>query len=330
MLNKVRTTIKRFKMFKKQDKVLVGVSGGPDSVALIYVLNSLKKELKITLYIAHLNHMLRRSEAERDMEFVKQIAKKLNIPCYCKSVNVVSFRKKGSLEEVSRNTRHKFFRDIARKYSLNKIALGHNRDDQAETVLMRIIRGSGLYGLGAIRPVRLIGELFFVRPLIEILRKDIDSYLKRIKVKACLDASNLDPKFFRNRIRNRLIPFLESDFNKSTRLSLANLSEVISFDYEYLTDVARRQMKRVLISNRGKRLSLDLKKLSKLHISMQRMVLRLCIERILGTTRKFDYRHWREIEDLLLNRIEGSIVDLPKSLSVRKDKDRLRLYTRKY
>lgn len=321
-------TIKKFKMFKRGDRVLVGFSGGPDSLALVYVLNSLRKELGISLHLAHLNHMLRQNESKRDMGFSKKIAERLNLPIDCKCVDIKSLAKKGSLEEIARKQRQKFFINLAKKHCLQKIALGHNQDDQAETVLMRIIRGSGLYGLSAILPLRAIDGHTFARPLIDISRAQINAYLKRIKVKPRIDTSNLESVFFRNRIRNRLLPILESEFNKNARSSLANLAQVVSLDYEYLVRQAQRSLKRVVLL-RSKSLHIDSKKFSKLHISMQRMLLRLCISHLAGNLRRFDYRHWQELEDLVQSRPLGSIVDLPSAISVSKQEKSLRFYIRK-
>ncbi|MEW6008412.1 MAG: tRNA lysidine(34) synthetase TilS [Candidatus Omnitrophota bacterium] len=316
-------------MFKKGDSVLVGASGGPDSTALVYVLNSLKKELKITLRLAHLNHLLRRTESYRDMEFVKKTAKKLNIPIDLKIVNISKLANKGSVEEFSRKERHKFFREIVRKCSIKKIALGHNQDDQAETVLMRLIRGSGLYGLQGIVPNRLLEGLTFVRPLLEVSRSDINSYLKRIKVKPCTDSSNLENTFFRNKIRNRLIPFLESGFDRNIKKHLANLAQILSLDYQYLETAAKTRLDTTVTTKTKSKVSFDLKKFLKLHIAIQRMIIRMAISHILGSTRKFDYRHWQEIEDLIRNRPIDSVVDLPKGLSVKKIKEKLVFYLRK-
>ncbi len=313
-------------MFKKGERVLVGVSGGPDSVALIHILDSLKKELGINLRITHLNHSLRPGESDRDMEFTKKIAKKFNIPIDLKRVNVSKLAKKGSLEEISRSQRHKFFKALAKKYKIEKIALGHNLDDQAETVLMRLIRGSGLYGLQAIVPKRLIDGLSFVRPLIEVSRKEINSYLKHVGINPCIDSSNLDNIFFRNKIRNNLIPILESEFNKDVKEHLANLAQILSLDYEYLEAAAKSKLDTIATSKTRRKVSFDLKKFLKLHISMQRMLMRLATNHILGSTRKFDYRHWQEVEDLVLNRPIGSLVDLPRGLSVKKVKGKLSFY----
>lgn len=325
---KVLHTIEKYDLFKRNERVLVGVSGGPDSLALLYCLVDLEKQLKLKIYVAHLDHCLRK-DSGKDAEFVKKIAKKLDLPITVSRVGIKRLSFKGSLEEIARNARHEFFANLAKKYSLKKIVLGHNRDDQAETVLMRILRGSGLYGLTAIAAKRNIQNLTFVRPLIETSRKEIESFLKQKRIKARIDSTNFKPVFFRNRVRYGLIPVLEEKFDKNIRNKLSTLAQVLSADYEYLDSDAKKKFKRVLTSKTKSGLSLNLKRLRLEHISMQRMILRLSIKRLLGSTRKFGFSHWQEINDLIDNRPDSSIVDLPKKLSIKKDGPRLEVYIRK-
>ncbi|MDP3732117.1 MAG: tRNA lysidine(34) synthetase TilS, partial [Candidatus Omnitrophota bacterium] len=153
ILDKVKNTIKRYNLIGKGDKILLGVSGGPDSVAMLYLLKSLKKELKISLHVAHLDHMLR-NDSYKDKEFVERLARNLKIPVTTATINVKELAKSGSLEEIARNARLGFLFKVAQDIKAGKIALGHNLDDQAETVLMRIIRGAGLCGLSGILPKR--------------------------------------------------------------------------------------------------------------------------------------------------------------------------------
>ncbi|MCM8795588.1 MAG: tRNA lysidine(34) synthetase TilS, partial [Candidatus Omnitrophica bacterium] len=190
ILEKVRKTIKRYQLIAKNNKILVAVSGGPDSVALLYLLKTLAPELKLKLHIAHLDHSLRR-DSYKDREFVEHLAKRLNIPITCGKVDIKKLVQKGSLEEVARKARLEFFFKVAKKIKADKIAVGHNRDDQAETVLMRILRGSGLYGLAGILPKRKISGYEIIRPLIEVRRKEVESFLRRKKIKPCIDISNL-------------------------------------------------------------------------------------------------------------------------------------------
>ncbi len=320
IIDKLRAINKRYALLDKGDKVVVGVSGGPDSVALLYLLKALRKELNLTLHIAHLDHMLRKDSAG-DRKFVENLALCLKLPVTSAQVNIAQLAKKGSVEEIARNARLGFLFNLAKKIKADKIALGHNFDDQAETVLMRITRGAGLYGLSAILPKREIAGYQIIRPLIEIRRKEIEAFLKSKKIIPRRDISNTQDIYLRNRIRNKLLPLLEREYNKNIREGLVNLAESAGFDYDYLMRAAWQKAGKI-----GKKISLD--KLSGFHPSMRRLILRLAISRLKGDTRKIDFRHIKEIEDLILSRPVNSVVDLPKDISVIKHKKTLFFYRR--
>jgi tRNA(Ile)-lysidine synthase len=209
----------------------------------------------------------------------------------------------------------------AQEIRADKIALGHNLDDQAETVLMRLLRGTGLSGLTGISVKRKIKGMLFIRPLLETSRKEIEAFLKRKGVKPRIDSTNKEEMFFRNKIRHNLIPLLKKEYNKNIVEVLANLAESISYDYEYLDQVARNKVK-------GDNLWLNLKKAKSLHPAILRLKVRQSIACIQGDTRRICFQHIKELEDLLENRPIGSIVDLPKGISVRKTRNTLRFYRR--
>lgn len=322
ILDKVKNTIRRYNLIDKNDKVLVSVSGGPDSVALTLLLNNLRKELNLSLHIAHLDHRLRK-DSYKDKEFVEKLAQQLKIPITVAEINVRKLAKRGSLEEIARNARLGFLFRVAKDTKSTKIALGHNLDDQAETVLMRILRGTGLYGLAGILPKRNIGRYQIIRPLIEIRRKEIEVFLKKTKIRPCRDISNLEDIYFRNRIRNRLLPLLEKDYNRNIKEVLANMAESVGCDYDYLNSTAKKSMLRSKMN-----LSLNLNKFLRLHPAIQRLILRLVITKIQGDTRRITFQHMKEMEDLILNRPVNSVVDLPKGVSVAKKKKSLFFYRR--
>ncbi|MFC1805302.1 tRNA lysidine(34) synthetase TilS [Candidatus Omnitrophota bacterium] len=312
---KVKATIKKYRLFKRGEKVVVGVSGGPDSTSLLFVLHGLKSNLGLKLHVAHLNHMLRKNSAG-DEKFVARLAARLKLPVTCAKVNIKPIAKKGSLEEIARNARLAFLFKVARDIKTDKIALGHNLDDRAETVLMRILRGSGLYGLSGIIPSRDICGYKIVRPLLEVSRREVEGYLKKRKIRARFDESNLDDAFLRNRIRNRLLPLLERDYNRNIRSVLATTSETAGYDYAYLTRAAGRLLN-------GAVNKLSLKMISGAHPAMRRLLLRMMIARTKGNLRRIEYRHIQELEELIFNRPTGSLVDLPKGISVVKKKKHL-------
>ncbi len=320
ILDRVRNTIKKHRLLARGDKVVVGVSGGPDSLVLLYLLNSLSKELKLTLHVAHLDHMLR-SGSSGDRAFVEELARKLRLPVTSAEINVKESAKRGSIEEIARQARLGFLFRVARNIKAEKIALGHNLDDQAETVLMRILRGTGLYGLAGMLAQREFTGLKIIRPLLEVRRKDIERYLKQKRIKARLDPSNLEDVYFRNKIRHKLLPFLEKGYNRNIKEVLVNLALCAGCDYDYLSTLAEKKMG-------SSARSINLKKFLKLPLSLQRLVLRLYIQRLNGDTRRLTFQHIREIEDLISSRPPNSVVDLPKGLSLLKLPSRLVFYQR--
>jgi tRNA(Ile)-lysidine synthase len=212
----------------------------------------------------------------------------------------------------------------AKNLKVKTIALGHTRDDQAETVLMHLLRGSGLSGLAGIAPKRNIRGLHFIRPLIEIERKDVEAYLKKKGLRARRDASNKELVFFRNRVRHKLLPYLTKGYNHNIKESLANAAQIFSADYDYLYGEGLKALKRC--SNiQASQVRIDLVRVRALHPAMQRMVLRLGIEKIKGNTRRLTFRHWKEIETLITSRKTGSVVDLPGGLVGKKTKNHLLL-----
>jgi len=315
LTDKVKETIRQYGLIRKGERIVLGVSGGPDSLALTYIFHRLKKEFDLHLYIAHLDHMLRRDSAE-DAAFVKKTADKLKIPVILGRVNVKALAKKGSLEELARGARLEFLFNTAKKVEAKKIALGHTLDDQAETVLMRILRGSGLYGLAGILPQRDIAGYKVIRPLVEVRKKQIQSYLKRKKVIPCIDESNFEEVYFRNKIRNSLLPLLEKKYSPNIVELLANMAQSAGCDYDYLARAAERSMK-------GAKNKIPLNKLKKMHPALRRIAIREMISRLKGDTRRLTFRHIREIEGLIFNRPVNSIVDLPKGISAVKRKNRL-------
>jgi len=319
-MDKFKEAIKRRGLIQDGDRILVGVSGGPDSLALLLQLFNLRSRLGLALYIAHLDHGLRKSSAS-DALFVKDWGRKLNIPVSMEQLCPKLLKRKGSLEELCREARLDFFIKTAKKTKADKIALGHNLDDQAETVLMRLLRGTGLSGLSGIFAKRKIRGMVFIRPLLETSRNEIEKYLKRKGVKARVDQTNDEDLFFRNKIRHNLIPLLKKEYNQNIVELLANLAETSSSDYEYLNLAAKRSLK-------GDNSRLSIKKIMRLHPAILRLKIRQSIACIQGDTRRISFTHIKEIEDLLSRRPTGSIVDLPKGISVQKIPNCLRFYKR--
>ena len=315
----VRETIDDHKLLRKGERVIVGVSGGPDSVVLLTVLNALRYELGITLHAAHLNHQLR-NDARLDQRFVEKLCERWKLPLTVGSLKKSDFKKNGSQEEIARDYRFGFFMDLAKKQGAQVIALGHTQDDLAETVLMRVIRGTGLMGMRGILPRRQINGFRFIRPLLDIPRLEIERFLKKEKLAFRIDSSNTDLKFFRNQIRRELIPDLEKSYNRRIKEVLAHLANVLAGDYDYLESQSKKVLTKLLESQSPAAIKLKLEPLQKIHRALQRMLIRLSIERLKGDLNQLTFGHLAEIEDLIAHRPTGSIVHLPGGLSVSRDK----------
>ena len=264
-----------------------------------------------------MNHLLRGRESDRDERYVKKLADRLSIPLSVESKDVGKFAKerKLSLEQAARELRYDFLLRAAEKMGANKIAMGHTKDDQAETLLMRLLRGAGLRGLRAIPPMRKVqDDIFVVRPLIETSREQIISYLKRKKVRARLDSTNVKTAFLRNRLRHKLLPVIERYYSPKIKDILARTANALDADYEYLIKQQKRIFKRIAGIKKGTSVSLPLGSLRRLAPSLKRGLVRLAIESIKGNLKNIDYRHWERIEDL----IEGGLAsfNLPGGIKV--------------
>lgn len=320
ILDKVKVAIRKYNLISKGDLVLVAVSGGTDSVCLLYLLKDLSRKMGFRLHVAHLDHMLRR-DSKKDAQFVDTLTRKLKIPITIGQINVRALDRRGSLEEIAREARLDFLFKIAKRIKAKKIAFAHNLDDQAETVLMRLLRGTGLLGLSGIYPKRSFRGFTLIRPLISVRRREIKAFLDKKGVHVCIDKTNLKNIYFRNKVRNNLIPLLEKEYNPNLKVLLSNMAEMIALDYDYLNCVALRLVK----ANPGR---VALSRFLKLHPAIQRLVLRLNIAQLQGSTRRLSYQHIMEIEDLIFNRPKNSIVDLPKGISVVKKAKNVVFYRR--
>jgi tRNA(Ile)-lysidine synthase len=322
MIKSVIDTIQKYKLLSKNDKLIVGVSGGPDSICLLRHLNSFKKKYSLNINVVHLDHGIR-DGSYKDLKFVKKVCENLRIPFYSKQINLKEISQSASLEQEARIARLAYFSSLAKRLKIKKLALGHNLDDQAETILMRVIRGSGLYGLSGILPERKISNLTVIRPLIETKRKEIEKYLKNNKFSFVIDETNKKNLFLRNRVRNRLLPLLE-EYNPKIKESLNILSQNASLDYELLEKIALKYFKRFRLKTVShKKTSFNLERIAKLHPALIRMLVRLSYKNCKGDLRKLEYRHFKEIEDLIFKRPNNSIVNLPAKVTARKINKRI-------
>ncbi len=312
----VLKTIRNYSMTARGDIVLVAVSGGPDSVFLMYALNHLRKKLGFaSVAVCNLDHGIRGKESKRDSRFVAAAAKRLGLAYFHKTINLSKVRAKGlSTEEVARSARYKFFAEAAVKSNATVLATGHTLDDQAETVLMRFIKGASLKGLVGIAPVRCEGKLKIVRPLIEIGKEAIVRYLNANDIAYCVDSTNLEDIYFRNVIRREVLPFLER-FNPRLKRSLFNLAESLREDFEYIQNEKLKFARRAMSAKKGS-VEIALKDIVMQPRTIQKEVLRDCLQASGGEVKKLSFRHWKEVEVLMNAKGKGFSVDLPGAVRV--------------
>lgn len=251
MIKKVKKYIIDNNMVAPKDKVLVALSGGPDSICLLHILYMLKDELNIKLGAIHINHMLRGDEALQDEKYVSDICSKLGIDCYIKRIDIsrVSNENNVSLEMAGREERYKAFEEVKKEHGYSKIAVAHNANDQAETILMRMMRGTGLEGLVGIRSVR---EGGIIRPILCLNRDEIEFYCDENNLMPRIDKSNLERVYSRNKVRLDILPYMKENFNEDIIDTLNRMSLLLSKDNEYIEEQANKSYEKYCQLNKDK------------------------------------------------------------------------------
>ncbi len=288
---------------------MVGISGGPDSVCLLHVLHSLCKALQMKLYAIHINHMLRADEADADEQYTAELCEKLSIQLASVQVDVGAMAENLgiSLEEAGRKARYREFSRYAQAVGASVIAVAHNRNDQAETVMMNIIRGSGIAGLAGMEFKR--GKI--IRPLLDISRKRIEQYCEEAGLSPRTDSSNLTELFMRNKVRLGLFPYIEDHFGINMESSLCRLSAHAAQDNSFLNECAL-QAYTAAINKKGIELvEFSAEKLMNLHPAVLNRVLKLAIIDVAGSSKGIGTVHYHSIADLLAKGRTGARADLP-------------------
>jgi len=318
LLYRVKKFIQTHTLIARGDTILVGVSGGADSIVLARILTELRHELGFQLHIAHFNHQLRQSSA-RDQKFVEQFANELHLPFTSGTWKGSKSPRNGSLENLARQKRLTFLIDVAKKTKAQSIALAHNQNDLAETILMRMIRGAGLQGSRGILAKRTLYGKTFIRPLLETPRIEIERYLKSNRLKFQTDPTNTQTKFFRNKIRLHLLPTLQKNYNPNIVKVLSNLATNVTIDYDYLEKQTKKILKSIATySKQNKSIKINTLKLLNQHPAIQHMIFRKCIERVKEDVLSFDLTHIQAIDDLIKNRPMRFEVHLPTSITIKK------------
>lgn len=324
-LGKVKSFIKEHRLLAGGETVVVAVSGGPDSLCLLHMLSRALPELKLNIVVAHLNHCLR-PEAVEEASFVEKIAVDWSLPFEMKAIDIRALKseRRISEEEAGRLARYNLFREVAAKYHATAIVLGHHLDDQAETVLLNIIRGTGVDGLAGILPCRYEDGLKFLRPLLCLTRKEIEAYCTTKGLQPCTDSSNLETNYTRNKLRLELIPRLESEFNPRIRESLSGLASLALKDRLFMENMTERYSLR-LMRGGGNKTAVERDALMVLPEALRGRVLRRILEKS-GLTEAPGREHTEALLGTLKEGRRGWIYTLPGAVHIYHDGRFLRFF----
>jgi tRNA(Ile)-lysidine synthase len=313
LLRQVQQTIQDYQMCEHGHTLLIAVSGGADSMALLHTLGQLREPLALKLFVAHLNHQMRAGATE-DAEFVAAMAGDLGIPCFCESIDVPMYQRQHKLspEDAARRVRYGFLRATAARLGADRIAVGHTAEDQAETVLLHLLRGSGLRGLSGIPPLR----EFIMRPLIRAQRRDILAYLRRHRLPFREDPSNHQRRYTRNRIRLDLLPALQRHYNPRLVQALCTTAQLLADDEAALQTVARQRFLSACLPAVPEQVQLPIEALTSLPPSLQRRVLREALAEVMGGLQGITQPHIAAILALLRSGAGNKCLGLPQGVIV--------------
>ena len=316
MEKKVLQTIKKYKLIENGDSIVLGVSGGPDSITMLDILNKLKinKEINFNIFVAHINHMIR-EEAIEDEKYVQDYCKKNNIKFYSQRIDVNKYANNNKMgtEEAGRKIRYNFFDEVMNLTNSNKIAIAHNRNDKIETILMNIMRGCGIQGLKGIEPKR---ENKYIRPLIECQRKEIEQYVINNNLNPRIDKTNYENEYTRNKIRNIVIPYINKEFNPNFIETMNRLSEVAVETENYLQKETIKTYEELKLSEQSKSITLNLKEFNKKDILIKKRILIYTINKVLGNVQNIEKVNIEDIIKMCENNIGNKYLKPNKNIKV--------------
>ncbi len=325
ILRAFKTAVSGYGMLTEGDIVVAAISGGADSMVLLHLLDKLKNELSIELIVAHLNHNLRGRESLRDFNSVKRAASRLGLKFEGKTLKKGELKAgKMSLQEAARAKRLKFLEGAAKKYGAGRIALGHTADDQAETVIMRLLKGSSLTGLKGIPPVRGL----YIRPLIGITRKDIEAYAGKEGIGYVVDSSNLTAKYLRNDIRLKLIPYLKRNYNPNITETLSRTASVLKEDDDFIGSEAQKFFPKVSLGKGDGAITLERKAMLKLHKAVLARILLKTIGSLIPNPDVYS-SHFRSFFDVLEGKDPSASLTLPNGVRIFREYERIIVSRRK-
>lgn len=324
MRETILETIKKYHLIENGDKIVVGVSGGPDSICLLDNLKEIRTHPHLNpepvgtmwdfeIVVAHVNHMIRK-EANEDEKYVKEYCEKNEIEFYAKSIDVlkIAHTNKIGTEEAGRLARYDFFDEVLKKTKATKIAVAHNKNDKIETILMHFLRGSGMEGLKGIEPIK--GNI--IRPLIACERLQIEAYCKEKQLNPRIDQTNLEDIYQRNKIRNRVIPYIQKEFNPNIVKTIDRLSNIITLEDEYMEKQTQKIYQELVIQENKEEIQIYLKSFNLQEKVIKSRLIRYIIKRLFGSTASIGKIHIDDVIKLCSNNIGNKYLTPNKNLKI--------------
>ena len=314
MEEQVLKTITKYNLIQSGDKIVLAVSGGPDSIFMLDILDKLKENLNFQIVVCHVNHMIRK-EATDDEAYVQSFCKKRGIECYIKRIDVkkIAHNKKIGTEEAGRMVRYEFFEEILKETNSNKIAIAHNKNDKSETVIMNLLRGTGMLGLRGIEAKR---DEKFIRPIIETKRKDIEEYCAQNKLEPRIDKTNFENIYTRNKIRNIVIPYIEKEFNPNIIDGISRLSDIATEEDNFLSNYTSNKYEELLIEESSNKVILDLKLFNKQDKVIKKRLILYTITKLMGSSKGIEKVHIEDIIKLCKNNIGNKFLTPNKNIKI--------------
>jgi len=321
LLERVNIWAETNHVLNPQSSVVVGVSGGADSVCLLHVLSVLRKVRLFSIFAVHVNHMLRGSESEADENFVREMCGFLSIPLFIfrEDVAALSAQTGRSVEEAGRMVRYECFRRVLQEQGAQHIAVAHHNRDQAETVFLNLLRGSGVDGLCGMEEIQGV----ILRPLLGIGKEDIEEYIRRNGLRYRIDASNADNTYARNAVRNVIFPQIKSLTGINVIHPLLRTARILKADRDYLGKEAEKHYNLAVISEEEKLISLKRAEINRMHPAMSGRVVRIAWEKVTGSIKGLELKHVEEVLALALKKGSGKTVELPCGVHATTEYDRL-------
>ena len=315
--DKVLETIKKYNLISPKDKLVLGVSGGPDSICMLDILDKIRKNpnlnLNFEITVAHVNHLIRK-EAKEDEEYVKKYCNKRNLKFYSESIDILKIanNKKVGTEEAGREERYKYFDKILKETNSNKIAIAHNKNDKIETIIMHILRGSGISGLIGIEAK----TNKYIRPLVEIERIEIEEYCKINNLNPRIDKTNFENIYTRNKIRNIVLPYIKKEFNPNIIQTIDRLSNLVKEEDQYLKKQVEKIYTVIKEKEQKEEIILNLKKFNSQEKVIKSRLIIYTITRIFGNSKGIEQIHIEDIIKLCSNNIGNKYLTPNKNLKI--------------